>query len=69
MKAALPCFAGRGSRMRMQSLPGSLFSREPGDEARYDGVDLLPFADKINIRCCTTFMIVIIILIYSSMFT
>ena len=25
MKTALPCFAGKGSRMRMQSLPGSLF--------------------------------------------
>ena len=36
MKTALPCFVGKGSRMRMQSLPGSLFPspREPGDEAR-----------------------------------
>ena len=25
VKTALPCFVGKGSRMRMQSLPGSLF--------------------------------------------
>ena len=33
MKTVLPCFAGKGSRMPMQLLPGSLL-REPGDEAR-----------------------------------